>query len=417
QWCTCEHCGVDLRDGFCPLCNSSNSCVYDPNPNSFDYSPDSYNPPNPTYETYLGDSCGNDPQFGYECPPQFPLNYEPEPSYIQDYNSYPHDSSSSSQQYLCCDNCGGLHETFQCQPTNQNFYNSNSSGSDQSQTLQFPVIHPPPQEMSIEILHDHENVLLLAWDRVSEIKDAPEDIQELLRKLFNDVQNIHEELAEYINTLSWNCLAFYNNDEDDDEDYTIAITPDFSITDSLIMRDEHLDTILENKSYKFIKSSFENLVPNPSESEDLSDIEMTTNHFLMRTFRRKFIRTLFYEEIISIKIDPHLFNDESDLTESLLNQGSSIISYPKFDSLLEEFSGELAHIDIISPGINEVDFDPEEEIRLYERLLYDNSSPRPLEEFYSKNSDVIIKSFSPSPIPVEDSDPFIEEIDLFLASD
>nr|GFC11146.1 hypothetical protein [Tanacetum cinerariifolium] len=102
---------------------------------------------------------------------------------------------------------------------------------------------------------------------------------------------------------------------------------------------------------------------------------------------------------------------------SLLNQGSSIISNPKFDSLLEEFSGELAHIDIIPPGINEVDFDPEEEIRLYERLLYDNLSPRPLEEFYSKNSDVIIKSFSPSPILVEDSDLFIEEIDLFLASD
>nr|GFA71676.1 hypothetical protein [Tanacetum cinerariifolium] len=46
-------------------------------------------------------------------------------------------------------------------------------------------------------------VLLLAWDRVSKTKDAfgnkqykPEDIQELIRKLFNDVQNIHEELAD-----------------------------------------------------------------------------------------------------------------------------------------------------------------------------------------------------------------------------
>nr|GFC44260.1 hypothetical protein [Tanacetum cinerariifolium] len=49
-------------------------------------------------------------------------------------------------------------------------------------------------------------------------------------------------------------------------------------------------------------------------------------------------------------------------------------------------------------------------------LLYDNSSPRPLEEFISEN-DAIIESYSPSPIPVEDSDPLIEEIDLFLASD
>ncbi|GKC47536.1 hypothetical protein Tco_1065258, partial [Tanacetum coccineum] len=88
-----------------------------------------------------------------------------------------------------------------------------------------------------------------------------------------------------------------------------------------------------------------------------------------------------------------------------------------FDSLLEEFSGELAHINLIPPRINESDFDPEEEIRLVEKLLYDNSSPRPSEEFNSKNFDTVIESFSPSPIPVEDSDSFMEEIDLFLTLD
>ncbi|GKE42459.1 hypothetical protein Tco_1469743, partial [Tanacetum coccineum] len=126
---------------------------------------------------------------------------------------------------------------------------------------------------------------------------------------------------------------------------------------------------------------------------------------------------LFDEEIISTKIDPHHFNAESDLIESLLNRDTLIISSPKFDSLLEEFSGELAHIDLIPPGINEADFDPEEDIRLVERLLYDNSSPRPPEEFNSENSDAIIEPFSPSPIPVEDSDSLMEEIDLFLTPD
>nr|GFD49814.1 hypothetical protein [Tanacetum cinerariifolium] len=63
-----------------------------------------------------------------------------------------------------------------------------------------------------------------------------EDIQELFRELFNDVQNIHEELAEYINTSGCNRPAFYNNGDDDDEDCTIAITSDFLITDSLIIR-------------------------------------------------------------------------------------------------------------------------------------------------------------------------------------
>nr|GEX63281.1 hypothetical protein [Tanacetum cinerariifolium] len=95
----------------------------------------------------------------------------------------------------------------------------------------------------------------------------PEDIQELFCELFNDVQNIHEELAEYIHTPGWNRPAFYNNGDDDDEDCTIAITPDFLFTNSLIMGDEHLDTIPEKQSDEFIKSSVENLVPNPSEFE------------------------------------------------------------------------------------------------------------------------------------------------------
>ncbi|GKG28814.1 hypothetical protein Tco_0416179, partial [Tanacetum coccineum] len=68
---------------------------------------------------------------------------------------------------------------------------------------------------------------------------------------------------------------------------------------------------------------------------------------------------LFDEEIISTKIDLHHFNAESDLIESLLNRDTLIISSPKFDYLLEEFSGELTHINLIPLGINEADFKPE----------------------------------------------------------
>nr|GEY24557.1 hypothetical protein [Tanacetum cinerariifolium] len=67
--------------------------------------------------------------------------------------------------------------------------------------------------------------------------------------------------------------------------------------------------------------------------------------------------------------------------------------------------------------IDEADCDLEEEIRLINKLLYDNSSPRPPKEINSENSNSVIESFSPSPIPVEDSDPFMEEIDLFLTYD
>ncbi|GJR75842.1 hypothetical protein Tco_0088207 [Tanacetum coccineum] len=117
------------------------------------------------------------------------------------------------------------------------------------------------------------------------------------------------------------------------------------------------------------------------------------------------------------KIDPHYFNTESNLIESLLNRDTLIDSSPKIDSLLEEFSGELTHIDPIPPGIEKVDFNLEEEIHLVENLLYDNSSPRPLEELNLEIADTILESLSPSPIPVEDSNSHMEEIDLFLATD
>nr|GFB68298.1 hypothetical protein [Tanacetum cinerariifolium] len=63
--------------------------------------------------------------------------------------------------------------------------------------------------------------------------------------------------------------SFYN--DDDDEDYTSAITPDQPVLsteesdNSLSMGDEHLDTIPGTESDEFIKSSVENLIPIPSE--------------------------------------------------------------------------------------------------------------------------------------------------------
>ncbi|GKF32665.1 hypothetical protein Tco_0102463, partial [Tanacetum coccineum] len=228
---------------------------------------------------------------------------------------------------------------------------------------------------------------------------------------------------------------------DDDEDDTIAITPVLLTVEpdnSLSMGDEHFSTIPKTESDELIKPSDDNLVLIPCEFEDFSDIESecdvpdcdnftTFSNPLFDVDDKSFSNEdvpkeiysnpLFDEEIISTKIDPHHFNAESDLIESLLNQDTLIISSPKFDSLLEEFSGELAQIDLIPPGINEADFDPEEEIRLVEKLLYDNSSPRPPEEFNSENSDAIIESFSQSPILVEDSDSLMEEIDLFLTPD
>nr|GFC97082.1 hypothetical protein [Tanacetum cinerariifolium] len=102
----------------------------------------------------------------------------------------------------------------------------------------------------------------------------------------------------------------------------------------------------------------------------------------------------------------------------MLNHDSSIISSSsKIDSLLDEFADELTLFKSIPPGVDKTDCHPENEIRLSQILLYDNSYPRPPEEFNSENSNAEIEAFSPSPIPDEDNDSFMEEIDLFLTSD
>nr|GFB75930.1 hypothetical protein [Tanacetum cinerariifolium] len=71
----------------------------------------------------------------------------------------------------------------------------------------------------------------------------------------------------------------------------------------------------------------------------------------------------------------------------------------------------------IPTGIDETDCDPKEETHFIKRLLYDNLSPRPPKEFVSKNSNVEIESFSPSPISIKDSDSLMEEIDLSFTPD
>nr|GFA24077.1 hypothetical protein [Tanacetum cinerariifolium] len=76
----------------------------------------------------------------------------------------------------------------------------------------------------------------------------------------------------------------------------------------------------------------------------------------------------------------------------------------------DELADKLILLKSIPPRIDEADCDPEEEIYLIKKLLYDNSSPRPPKEFNFENSDAVIESFSL--VLVEDSDPFMEAIFL-----
>ncbi|GKA64102.1 hypothetical protein Tco_0763708 [Tanacetum coccineum] len=131
--------------------------------------------------------------------------------------------------------------------------------------------------------------------------------------------------------------------------------------------DEHLNTISETESDEGNESSVKNLNLTPSESENLS----------------------------------------KDLSD---NERRCDLPF-----LWRRFTGKLAPVDPIPPGIVEANL--KEDIRLIEKLLNNDSFPHSLKELNSEIPDAIIKSFSPSLIPIEDSDSLMEEIDIFIAPD
>nr|GEV42386.1 hypothetical protein [Tanacetum cinerariifolium] len=281
---TCNGCEGMLMGGFCFPCNLKAENSYTCYQNAYSFNNNSNYLPQPQYEKYLCNLCGNNLHDGYDCQQQFPFVYEQEPTYNQNYNDnyYPQDSPS----FPCCDNCGGSHETFRCQPMDQNI---DFSGSDQIQTLQVPEVHPPSE--------------------ISNEYSKPENPNELFQKLLGDLK----ELAEYENSQSRDRPIFFNDDEnhfvqneeslensskeiatsnsneekegppqDSDihqliEECSIEIceeqkqiAPILSTKEPehlLSMRYEHLSITPETESDEVIESNAENLLPIPSECE------------------------------------------------------------------------------------------------------------------------------------------------------
>nr|GFB24675.1 hypothetical protein [Tanacetum cinerariifolium] len=146
-----------------------------------------------------------------------------------------------------------------------------------------------------------------------------------------------------------------------------------------------------------------------SSSTSLNSLLEETNNFnnSLPEFTT-FSKVLFYAECESDSSDDQSCFDEDVLEKivlkplcveeiihmkSLRTHDSSLPILSKIDSLLDEFTGELTLLKSISPRIDETDCNFEEDIRLIEKLLYDNSSPHPPEEFVSANSDAASESF------------------------
>nr|GEZ24659.1 hypothetical protein [Tanacetum cinerariifolium] len=317
--------------------------------------------------------------------------------------------------------------------------------------------HPDNVEFDLmESLRTHDSSLLIS-SKIDSLLDEFAGELTLLKSIPLGIDETDYDFKEDIRLIK---KLLYDNssplcyDDDDDEERSnslqdniisglppcSAITPNEPI-DSLSMGDEHLNTILAKESDEFISPVLRTL----SQTQVSSRMNLSVICLLLKLFttfsnvlfdadydfysvdnqslsdeevpEKIFSNPLFDEEIIPMKIDPHHFNAESDLIESMPNHDSSIIISLKIDSLFDEFAGELTLLKSILLEIDETDSYPEKETHFTKRLLYDNSSPRPPKEFVYDNSDTDIESFSPSPIPIKDSNPLMEEIDLSFNPD
>ncbi|GJY27510.1 hypothetical protein Tco_0403277 [Tanacetum coccineum] len=342
---------------------------------------------------------------------------------------------------------------------NQNYYepnlcyNSNSSSFDQFQPPQYSVVHQPPQETSTEMLQARENLmeaiqaflkkydqippkeksmaLLLAEERFLKIKQVveeeqnqPENIQELLLKLINDLQILNgiqlkqEEQAAKVSSQYWKPPIFYDDDDDDDEESSIplrdiisklplsvAIAPDLLIMDSLIIEDEHLNTIPEMESDEENESSVNDLNLTPSESEYLSedlskndsnyDLSSCNDFSPINVYEEKFVT--FSNPLFNSSNDFTSSDDESLSDEDVLEDNVKIYSNPLF-----EFDDEY-----ISSNVNPLFDEVLENIESKESYFSNLDEPALLvTPFFDANED---ECFDPGGV--------INEIDGFLDMD
>nr|GFD22817.1 hypothetical protein [Tanacetum cinerariifolium] len=139
---------------------------------------------------------------------------------------------------------------------NQDPYNSNSLGFDQPKPPQSPVIHQPPQELSIQEMEDLKQQYLDELKRLSNLEYRDEVKIAELTENFNGMsieirkkeKLLQQEQWAYLSThpsIRLHSFCFDDDDDDDDEEYTSAITPDEPVLsieepdNSLSMGDEH----------------------------------------------------------------------------------------------------------------------------------------------------------------------------------
>ncbi|GJU00927.1 hypothetical protein Tco_1111265 [Tanacetum coccineum] len=367
QRCTCKWCGYALREGSCWICPSRDENSSIDAPNSFNDLPNVFtHPPQPQYETYSCELCGNDSHHGYDCPPRFPLVYEQEPSYNQNFsdNYYPQNSPSFPQQYLCCENCGGPHESFQCQPMNQNHFEHNSNYSNFDQPPQYSINHQPPsiqENLNLQKMYELLQMMqsfcekLLQQKQAANIDQSP--LQEMSIQEMEDLkQHYLDEMLILSNDLQ---IKDYRNEKIDIcfrrecESMIDELKGKFNGLSIEINKKKELQRLEQVANLSaYPSSSVEDLVPIPSESEDTSESDSDCELPSCDDFSPINV----YEEK-SVTFSNPLFNSNDDFTssddESLSDEDVSEDKVKIYSNPLFEFGDEYISSDI-NPLFDEV---------------------------------------------------------------
>ncbi|GJX35302.1 hypothetical protein Tco_0246859 [Tanacetum coccineum] len=306
-------------------------------------------------------SCGKDAHIGYNCPPKAPIISNPEPC-NQTIDKPP--QTLPSFNLTCCS-----------EKENSLPYVSKPNFVDDSPN----VFNPPPQPPMYSCEFCGNDARYGHYSKKEEEKRIAE-----------------EQAAK---DRYWKIPICY----DDDEDYTIAITPILSTKEpvnSLSMGDEHLDTILATESDEVIKSSVDDLVLIPSESEGIPDsvcdMPLCNNHTPLEAFKEH------SETIIDSNNEYSLSDDDS----------YENINYVDASSPDSEIAS-LKVVEIVIPEVGGIDDDILLTIKddiLREKLLNVNlliANIEALKDNPTQSSNVITKSSSTS------LNSFLEETNTF----
>ncbi|GKB32774.1 hypothetical protein Tco_0872175 [Tanacetum coccineum] len=431
----CYECGDSLDDIFCQRCTCK--------------------------------SCGKGAHYGYNCPPQIPIISNPEPCYNQNLNeilqnlqslqqqclfgtcqqcgcneydgvcfyctvgngtpitfSTPYSSNDSpsfanhppqnfQQQYPCCENYGGPHETYQCQLMNEDYYHEQNSCYDPN-SFGFGLFQPPKYTVNHpifnarnELLNSQNELLNSQIKLMEQMTSICDMVGQYMQKKEEEKQITEDQAAK---DRYWKILICY--DDDDEEESSIplkdiiiyglpscvATTPVLLTeepVDSLIMEDEHLDTIPAMESDEVIKSSVEELVPIPSESEGIPDkmcdVPLCDNPTPLEAFKEH------SEIVVNSNDDSTSSDDDSPYGEDIdyvdaSPPDSELVSLEVVEIVIPEVGGIDTDIlltikdDILREKLSKINL-------LIAKIEAINSNPPPSSDFVTKSPSTFLNFF------------------------